>query len=222
MPSISFNEFSKNLTDVRRIVTLHLRQSRPDGTGKPGKRALGHLTRGGIVLLCAAWERYVESVLEEGAVFLATNHTLASLPAIPKKLVIDFVNGGKSSFTSATVGANLEAAMAEAVRFKTVGPSGNGGLNTPKHTNLQPLFERILAVPDVGTAWSAGVRPVDDFVKARGDVAHRGGQANYVRFSTLTSAVSLVSKTVVETDNFLSDHLRAMLNPPHRPWNRKA
>ena len=53
MSSISYKEFSKNLTDVKRIVALHVRESSPAGAGAPGKRALGHLTRSGIVLLCA-------------------------------------------------------------------------------------------------------------------------------------------------------------------------
>lgn len=222
MPSDSFSEFSQNLIDVERIVSLHRTLSRPNGTGKRGRRALGHLTRGGIVLLCAAWERYTESVLEEGAAFLARKHTRASLPANPKKLVEGFVNGRKSSFTMATLDANLEAAMVEAVRFKTVGPPGGaGGLNTPKHENLKRLFDSILCVPDIGTAWSAGTKPIDDFVRARGDVAHRGGQAKYVHFAVLTKAVKLVSTYVVETDNFLSDHLRTLVTPSQRPWNRQ-
>ncbi len=72
MPSESFKEFQQNLTDVKRLVSLHNNLSRPNGTGTRGKRGLGHLTRGGIVLLCAAWERYVASRrCEEGAAFLA-------------------------------------------------------------------------------------------------------------------------------------------------------
>jgi len=223
MPSESSKEFQQNLTDVKRLVSLHNNLSRPNGTGTRGKRGLGHLTRGGIVLLCAAWERYVESVLEEGASFLARKHTLATLPASPKKLVQDFVNGGKSTFTAATLPANLEAAMIEAVRFKTVGPPGGvGGLNTPKHKQLKPLFETMLCVPDVGTQWSNGTTPIDDFVSARGEVAHRGGQAKYVHFAVLTKAVVLVSGYVIETDNFLSDHLRALVTPNRRPWNRQT
>lgn len=223
MPSESFKEFQQNLTDVKRLVALHKNLSRPNGTSKPGKRGLGHLTRGGIVLLCAAWERYVESVLEEGAAFLARHHTLATLPASTKKLVQDFVNGGKSTFTPGTLPANLEAAMIEAVRFKTVGPPGGvGGLNTPKHKQLKPLFETILCVSDVGTHWSKGATPIDDFVSARGEVAHRGGQAKYIHFAVLTKAVVLVSDYVLETDNHLRDHLRSLVTPHRRPWNRQT
>lgn len=223
MPSESFKEFEKNLTDVKRLVSLHNTLSRPNGTGGRGKRGLGHLTRAGIVLLCAAWERYVESVLEEGAGFLASKHTLDTLPASTKKLVQDFVNGGKSGFSAATLPANLKPVMVEAVRYKTVGsPSANVfGLNTPKHKQLKPLFDSILCVTDIGNHWSKKTKPIDDFVSARGEVAHRGGQAKYVHFAVLTKAVVLVSDYVIETDNFLSDHLRGLVMPKQRPWNRQ-
>jgi len=224
MPSQSFKEFQKNLTDVKRLISLHNTLSRPNGTGTRGKRGLGHLTRGGIVLLCAAWERYVESVLEEGAAFLATKHTLATLPAAPKKLVQDFVNGGKSTITAAALPTNLKTAMVEAVRFKTVGsPSANAfGLNNPKYQKIKPLFEKAVDVADIATAWSGGTTLIDDFVSARGEVAHRGGQAKYVHFAVLTKAVVLVSDYVTETDNYLRDHLRTLVSPNHRPWNRLA
>ncbi len=216
MPSDSFNEFSQNLTDVRRIVSLHDTLSRPNGTGKRGKRGLGHLTRGGIVLLCAAWERYVESVLEEGAAFLGRKHTHATLPADLRQFVSDYVNSNQTPHTQADLQNNLEAALAAAVQRKTE------KLNTPKHAKLQPLFAKVLDVADVAAAWSRGHQPIDDFVVLRGGVAHRGGQAPYVRFAALTKAVTTISKYVVETDNYLSDHLRSLVTPKTRPWNRQT
>jgi hypothetical protein len=191
-----------------------MEQASPANEGSGTSRAEG--------LFCAAWERYVESVLEEGAAFLASKHTLASLPLSTKKLVQDFVNSGKSKFTASTLQANLRAAMVEAVRVKTVGPPGGaGGLNTPKHKHLKPLFNTVLCVPDIGTQWSNNTKPIDDFVSARGEVAHRGGQAKYVHFAFLTKSVVLVSDYVVETDNFLSDHIRGLVTPNKRPWNRQ-
>lgn len=216
MPSKAYLEFSKNLTDVKRIVGLHRTLSRPTGTARRGKRALGHLTRGGTVLLCAAWERYVESVVEEGAAYLARRMTLATLPSAPRKLVTDYVNGGKSSITHATLAANLEAAMTQAVRAKT------SNLNTPKHDRIQPLFAKVLALADIANAWSRPSKDIDDFVCLRGEVAHRGGQSGYVRFGSLSSAVVTVSEFVVETDNYLSDHLHGLAGVGRRPWNRQV
>jgi hypothetical protein len=68
MPSTAYGEFKVNLTDVDRLIALHRQES---GAGR-GRRGLGHITRGALVLLCAAWERYVETVVSEGAGFLGT------------------------------------------------------------------------------------------------------------------------------------------------------
>jgi hypothetical protein len=154
-------------------------------------------------------------VLEEGASFLAARHTLASLPAEPKKLVTDFVNGGKSSFTAATLAANLEAALLEAVRART------DKLNTPRFAKIQPLFDATMGIADIGAAWSLPSAKIDAFVTLRCEVAHRGGQAKYVHFGALTTAVGVVSAFVVDTDNYLSDQLRTKVLPNQRPWNRK-
>lgn len=216
MPSGSFKEFQQNLTDVKRIVSLHNALSRPNGAGRRGKRGLGHLTRGGLVLLCAAWERYVESVLEEGAAFLARKHSHATLPAGPRQFVLDYVNHNQTPHTPGDLQNNLEAALTAAVRRKTE------KLNTPKHAKVQPLFASVLGVLDIANAWSQGSQPIDDFVVLRGGVAHRGGQAPYVRFAALTNAVASISEYAVETDNFLSDHIRTLVNPNRRPWNRQA
>jgi hypothetical protein len=215
MPSNAYQEFSKNLTDVKRIISLHNELSRPEGQGKRGKRALGHLTRGGTVLLCAAWERYIESVLEEGATFLAQRHSLTTLHAQPKKFVTDFVNGKKSTFTQSNLPDNLGAALVEAVRTRTE------KFNTPKYENIQPLFQQVLALDDIADAWSLPSATIDEFVKRRGEVAHRGGQSKYVRFSDLVAAVDTVSQFVLDTDNCLSDHVRTLVSPHQRPWYRK-
>lgn len=66
MSSTAFTEYTKNLKDVHRLILLHRNLSGNDR----GKRALGHLTRGGLLLLCASWERYIETVVIEGAEFL--------------------------------------------------------------------------------------------------------------------------------------------------------
>jgi len=93
-------------------------------------------------------------------------------------------------------------------------------LHTPKHYKLKPLFADFLAVPDIGVAWTTGTGLIDHFVELRGEVAHRGGQSQYIRFSQLENYEIEVTRYVKETDNFLSDHLRTLVKPMRRPWNR--
>ena len=55
------------LTDVDRIIYSH-RQLNHDGLGR---RGLGHITRSGVLMLCAAWELYVEEVMLEGVTYFS-------------------------------------------------------------------------------------------------------------------------------------------------------
>lgn len=212
MPSTAYAEYQKNLTDVHRLVVLHKSLS---GTGR-GRRGLGHITRGGLLLLCAAWERYVETVVVEAATFLTQklpNH--AALPPLPQQKVTDFANSAKNAWTAAQVSTPVwKDIYLDALQRRT------NALNTPKHEMLQPIFTDFLAVPDIATLWPVPHTEVDAFVRLRGEVAHRGGQSQYIHFWQLSTFETQVSEWVKCTDNGLSDHMRTLVTPPRRPWNR--
>lgn len=212
MPSSAYGEYQKNLTDVHRLVLLHGRLS---GSG-PGKRSLGHLTRGGLLLLCAAWERYVETAANEAAAFLTLRlPAFTSLPANVQQKVTAFANKPKNGCNVADLQIPAwKNVYLTAVRKRT------DDLNAPKHKNLQPLFQDFFAIPDIATYWMGGATPVDDFVSLRGEVAHRGGQAQYVHFSALRNLEVDVAAWVKQTDNALTDHVRTLVTPYRRPWNR--
>lgn len=212
MPSAAFSEYKKNLKDVHRLVLLHRHLS---GAGQ-GRRGLGHLTRGGLLLLCAAWERYTETVLPVGARKLASRlPSYNALPATPRQKVVDHVNDNSTHWTAADLnGPRWADIYAESMISRIE------RLHTPKHYKLKPLFEDFLAVPDIGTAWSTGAVIIDGFVTLRGEVAHRGGQSTYIKFGRLVKYEKIITRYVRETDNFLSDHLRTLVQPNVRPWNR--
>lgn len=214
MPSTALGEFKANLTDVNRLVALHRRES---GAGR-GRRGLGHITRGGLVLLCAAWERYVETAISEGANFLTTKlPNAAALPANVHQKITSHANHKSTPWTVADVATPLWNVIYLDAISKRVST-----LHTPKHYNLKPMYHDFLGVADIGTSWAAGVTAIDDFVGVRGDVAHQGGQSKYVKISTLVDAQARITSTVTEMDNFLSDHIRVMVTPNRRPWNRAA
>ncbi|MBX7259995.1 MAG: hypothetical protein K1Y02_26810 [Candidatus Hydrogenedentes bacterium] len=179
---------------------------------------MGHLTRGGLLLLCAAWERYVEMVLAEGAQITANRlPDINGLPQAVRQKVTSHANNNSTPWTAAQLNTPTWVQIyADAIKARV------DKLHTPKHHKLKPLFEDFLAIPDIGTTWSKGSAPIDDFVVLRGEVAHRGGQSRYIRFGQLVDLEVEVKRYVKETDNFLSDHLRTIVNPPRRPWNRIA
>jgi hypothetical protein len=214
MPSTAYSEFKQNLTDVHRLVLFHRRES---GTRR-GRRGLGHLTRGGLLLLCAAWERYSETVLAEGVRFVAVSlPNVNALPQNVRQKVVNHANNNATPWNTAQLATPAWTQVYEdAVRVRV------DRLHTPKHHKLKPLFEDFLAIVDIGAAWSAGNMPIDEFVTLRGEVAHRGGQSSYIRFGHLVKLEGKVKRYVKETDNYLSDHIATLVNPQRRPWNRLA
>lgn len=66
MPSYAFRSFKHNLIDVDRLRQAHSLLH----NGAQGRKGLGHITRSGVVMLCAAWEHYCESLIRESAAYL--------------------------------------------------------------------------------------------------------------------------------------------------------
>lgn len=212
MPSTAYNEYIKNLKDVHRLIVSHRNLSGNDR----GKRGLGHLTRGGLLLLCAAWERYIETLLIEGADFLCLKLTsFTELPPLPQQKVRDYVNNNSTPFTS----AQLSTIEWKNIYISTINEKVEK-LNSPKYEKIKPLFNNYLNLADIGSCWSKGTTIIDDFVSLRGEVAHRGREGKYIQFKLLTKHEALIKNYATETDNSLSDHLRTLVTPCIRPWNR--
>lgn len=212
MPSTAYNEYIKNLKDVHRLIVSHRNLSGNDR----GKRGLGHLTRGGLLLLCAAWERYIETLLIEGADFLCLKLTsFTELPPLPQQKVRDYVNNNSTPFTS----AQLSTIEWKNIYISTINEKVEK-LNSPKYEKIKPLFNNYLNLADIGSCWSKGTTIIDDFVSLRGEVAHRGREGKYIQFKLLTKHEALIKNYATETDNSLSDHLRTLVTPCIRPRNR--
>lgn len=82
MPSKAYSDFKTNIIDVDNLIDAHSSLN----TGNRGKKGLGHITRSGIVMLCATWELYIESLLCESLGILANRKsTPKNLPTLIQK-----------------------------------------------------------------------------------------------------------------------------------------
>ncbi len=212
MPSNSYDEYHKNLRDVHRLVLLH---DNLKGTGR-GRRGLGHLTRGGILLLCAAWERYCEALVEEAAKYLSQHvPAITAMPAPTGQKVRDHANSGKTTWTAAQVaGSSWSNVYLDYVKIQTA------SLNTPKSQKLTMLFKNCLGIPDVASFWTSPTADVDAFVTLRGEVAHRGTSSKYVRIGQLQDLEALTTRLGVDTDNKVAQYLKTAAGTNRLPWNR--
>lgn len=210
MPSHAFGSFEYNIVDVDRLIATHAKLH----DGKPGKKGLGHITRSGTVMLCAAWELYVEMLLQEASAFLAKSITLASeLPADVQKQISVVVRNEKNDLAPMRLaGDGWKAVLIDHVVARTE------SLNTPKSVRVMPLFLQLLGIADISTAWTLGTQPLDDFVGVRGDIAHRGRHANYIHIWKLDEYRAQIHRYACETDNFVRAHLRDLHALKKAPW----
>ena len=216
MPSKSLQNFENNLlVDVDRLVDSHAELNH-DGMGR---RGLGHITRSAILMLCAAWERYVENALIEGAQFLAEmSSSPRELPLVIQQTIAKSVTAKNQHelMCLSLAGTGWKDVYVELVRRETE------LLNTPKSRQLDEMFGKFLAAVDISTQWSCGKDAFDAFVSLRGEIAHSGREASYVRIGDLEGYRATVLQTAIETDNFLATHLRNLAPTNQQPWRRRG
>lgn len=214
MASSAFNEFRYNVLDARRLHQAHGIVSE----GRPGKKGLGHLTRSGVVMLCAAWERYNESVIVEAVGYLAKEiRDPNNLPlSVRKHLSAITKQHAHELKPMELAGDGWRALYVAQATYET------SVLNTPKSGNLKALYERLTGLSDVSDFWSIGAKPVDDFVATRGDIAHNGRKTPYIAAGTLLHYISMIEKVTAEHDNKLCDYLKAASGSTYQPWRRTA
>jgi hypothetical protein len=215
MPSAALLKFESNmLVDVDRMIKSH---SDLNHEGM-GRRGLGHITRGGVLMLCAAWELYIEELaVESAAVFVVRSNSPGQLPLPVRKEISKVVRESKHELKPLELAGDGWATIYR----NHVGVCVNG-LNTPKSANLDPLFKRLIGIEELSVAWSLGKTEVNGFVTARGDIAHRGRNAGYVTINRLHEYRALVVQTVVDTDNFLADYLQQETPENRSPWRRRV
>lgn len=215
MPSNALAKFeNKMLVDVNRIIESHGTLNHNGG----GRRSLGHITRSGVLMLCASWELYVEELAIEVAGHLADRaNAPTQLPLGAQKELSRLVRDHKHDLKPLELaGSGWEQVYTAHVTEVM------GGLNTPKAGPVDETYKKLLGWENPSQNWTRGKDFINDFVKVRGDVAHRGSDADYVRINQLRdNYVAGISTTVIEHDNAACDFINENSNGG-RPWRRRT
>ena len=213
MPSDAFATFDYNVVDVDRLIANHAALS---GT-RAGRRGLGHITRSAVVMLCAAWELYVEQVLVECATHLAQRALPTDLPTDVQASLSDYVKTHKHQLKPLHLsGDGWRTVYIDSVREQAQ------RLNTPKSVRVDPLFLEHLGAPSLSTHWTIGATALDSFVTVRGEIAHRGRQAPYIPIGELVRYRNDVRWVAVDTDNHVVEHLKACCPGTRKAWRKTA
>jgi len=214
MPSTSFLKFETNmLTDVDRIISSH-KQLNHDGRGR---RGLGHITRSGVLMLCAAWELYIEEVMLEGVTYFSGKlDNPKDLPKSVQKELSIHVKDSKHELKPLELAGEGWKSL-----YRNHANDVLKGLNTPKSGNLDPLFKRFLGVEELSNCWSRGKEVVNNFVSTRGDIAHTGRQAQYITINNLKTYKTQIKSIALDVDNMLAEYLCTEIPGAERPWRRR-
>jgi hypothetical protein len=213
MPSDAFDKFNWNIQEVERLEEAYDALS-PNGQGR---RALGHITKSALVMLCAAWELYCEDVILESIKFINSRlNDPALLPKDVKKKISSSISNDKNELACFKLAGDgwksvyYSLAKNEIARF-----------NTPKSEPVGLLFKNYLGVENISSEWTIGPDGINDIISCRGEIAHRGRDAPYVTRSDLDIYKNKIVYSATETDNFLTGYLKGLVNANFQPWRRK-
>jgi len=212
MPSKAYIEFEKNIVDVDHLISTHAAMN----NGGRGKKGLGHITRSGIVMLCATWELYIESLLCESLKILTDRkNTPKDLPTLIKKTLSKLVKEDKHELKPLELaGDGWRSTLLNYAKAET------DLLHTPKSEKLDILYKRYLGMINFSSQWTTSSANLDSFVSKRGEIAHKGRQANYIKIGELKSDRETIDNLVTEIDKLILDYLITLDPAMNQPWRR--
>lgn len=213
MPSESYINFLHIRIDVLKLIETHTYYT----NNRPGRKSLGHLTRSAVVMLCAAWERYNEDLLLESIdkICLSIND-INQLNDGVKNTISEKVKSDKHNNKPIEL-----AGLGWKEVWKNYALDETKLLNTPKGNKLRELFLTYLGIPDYTRLWTVNnSTEIDLFVSDRGNIAHNGNKASYIRMSKLRAYQDLIVNNVINIDSNMADTLQGMTGTAVLPWNK--
>jgi hypothetical protein len=213
LPSFARKKFrEKMLPDVRAMLEAHALLN-PTGQGK---RKLGHITKGGVMLLCAAWELYIEEVLIEcSRLILHSAHSPEVLPKSSQKRLAALARDNSHELNPLRLsGEGWKIVFLDGLKLKLE------RFNTPKSGPIDEVCESWIGKKNLSLCWSHGIEEINEFVSTRGDIAHRGADSTYVTRMKLDQFRLRISETVKETDDCLAEYLKHETCVKKFPWRR--
>jgi hypothetical protein len=135
MPSKAYDVFRTSLlADVDALVESHSALS----TGTRGRQGLGHITRSALVLLCAAWEYYVEMLACNIATYYGKHIDFDKLDHETKSAFVNYLQDkNKGNLLVKCISDGWQGMLLSFIDSKTQ------ALNTPKTDNVIEILKLV-------------------------------------------------------------------------------
>ena len=207
----------ENLKEVELLMAIHTKVA---GDGRGRKYDVEVLNKSAIVLVVACWEAFVEDLAElalKALVDGAKDHTVIPTSILER---VASKNTGMNAWKLA--GAGWKSAIRD--NYKEVLAKTTGSLNTPRAPQVDELFAKTIGLPDLSSHWSWPRRKasqttttLDRLVSLRGSIAHRVSHSQSVTKREVTSALDLVARLAIKSNNTVRKFVHARTNV--YPWH---
>ncbi len=195
MVSNASNRFKHKLQDVQALLDIHTDSS---GRGRGRRESkLRVLHKAGIALLVAAWETYIESLLEEGILRISDSA----------------LSGNDSNIKYKT----LQELIKENVQQAT------NRLNTANSNNVLILFRNCFGIGDIrrswgrpGMDWEKAYTALDQLLRERHAIVHGASSDPEYQKRDVILWQQFLQITVDRTDLAARKHIAALTGK--NPW----
>jgi hypothetical protein len=204
----------KMLPEVGRIIEGHATLRR----GNPGPDPHNAILKSGMIFLCAVWEIYCEDVLIESVKKVLEHFDdPRKLPQAVQMQMVIATHHEKFAMSRAMelAGNGWKDVHLEATR------NAVRSLNTPSPAKIDKLFKVHLGTKP-SDSWTHNSSDIDEFIRVRGEIAHRGTDAKRITRSELKRDKDMISKLIKDTDEHLYDFLRGQKMLGRVPWQKTS
>ncbi len=204
------------VSDMRQLSLSHIKllEIQQKKTGQWVEDETSIFTKGGLTLLCAAWEAYIEDSAREATIFLIDNiRDPKDLPKNLRKAIAKEIKETSNDLSPWELAGNGWRAFIKS-RFENLAMAGVNQLNTPKSNKIKDLYFKTLGIEDITKSWTwemynqkITTQWIDRLVSLRGSIAHGRNPDIVVGSYIIMFLTQLVIECAYRTHNHLVEHL---------------
>lgn len=219
MPSKARLSFDKNASDIKKLLSFHQQKG---GTLRGRRYGLEVLNKSAIVLITSFWEAYCEDLATEGLEHIVKHGKDASVltKELKKQIAKELTNDDNDLAIWSLSDDGWRLVLKK--RLQNLKEERNRRLNTPKSTNIDDLFLKALGISKISQTWKWATKmnansareKLDEYVKLRGVIAHRGKSSKSVQKVDVTDYFDLIKKLAAKTGGKVNRHVKDVTGKP--------